>query len=98
MDQDVVEVLHQIEIPGGDPRWPASVRVEKRTVQRNGEVPRTYINLLIAVGQKSIYIPRRSAPAVGAAVLECSPSATQAYTELLEDQNLPPGRRSPRRS
>jgi hypothetical protein len=96
MDQDVVEVLHQIDIPGGDPRWPASVRVEKRTVRRNGDQPRTYINLLIAVGQKSIYLPRRAAAAVGAAVLECSPIASQAYTELLEDQNLPKGGKLPR--
>ena len=87
MSDDRVEVLHQIDIPGGDPRWPASVKVERRTTSRDGE-DRTYINLVIAVGQKTIFIPRRISQEVGAAVVECSPIANQAYTELLESQNL----------
>jgi hypothetical protein len=89
---DQVEVLHQIDIPGGDERWPASVRVERRTTNRNGE-SRTYINLLIAVGQKKIYVPRRIAKEIGEAVVQSSPLADKAYTELLELQNL--GKRNP---
>lgn len=94
MSEDRIEVLHTIDIPGGDPRTPVSVQVERRTTTKEGR-DRTYINLLIVVGPRKTFIPRRISGDVARALEEASEIAENAYEELLEETNLTP--RRPRR-
>lgn len=83
MDTDKIEVLHNIEIPGGDTRWPVSVQVERRTTQKDG-TPKTYINLVISIGAKKLFVPRRVAGELAKALEQASLVASDAYTSLLE--------------
>lgn len=85
--EDLIEVLKKIDIPGGDERWPASVQVERRTTDRNGKRV-TYINLLVAVGQKKLFIPRRISKDIARALGELADVASTEYTALLEADNL----------
>jgi hypothetical protein len=81
--EDKVEVLHKVDIEGGDPRWPVSVQVERRTTERDGK-SKTYINLLVAVGQKRLFIPRRVSTDVAEAMKKLAGVANEEYTALLE--------------
>ena len=93
MTEDSVEVIHTTDIPGGDPRWPISVQVERRTTSKNGR-NEVYINLLLAIGQKKLFIPRRISGEVARALEEASEIAADAYEDLLGDTNLVPRRPS----
>ena len=88
MDGDKIEVLHTIDIEGGDPRWPVKVEVERRTTERDGK-PKTYINTIVAVGPKRLFIPRRVSKDVAEALSAASVVASEAYAQLLEERNLP---------
>lgn len=87
--EDQVEVLQKIDIEGGDTRRPISVQVERRTTELNGK-PKTYINLLVAVGQKKLLIPRRSSKDVAKAIEQLAEIANKEYTALLEVGGKPP--------
>jgi hypothetical protein len=91
MGEDKVEVVHTIDIPGGDPKWPTSVQVERRTTQRDGR-DKTYINLLISIGSKRLFIPRRISGEVARALEEASEVAANEYEALLGESNLIPRR------
>jgi len=88
MEEDKIEVLHKRDVPGGDDRWPISVQVERRTTSRDGK-SKTYINLLVAVGQKKLFIPRRASKDVASALAELAEVANSEYTALLEETNSP---------
>lgn len=81
--EDKVEVLHKIDIEGGDTRWPIRVQVERRTTNHDGK-NKTYINLLVAVGQKKLFIPRRASKDVAKALEQLAEVANKEYTALLE--------------
>ena len=86
MDTDKIEILHAIEIPGGDPAQPVRVIAERRVTSRDGK-ENTYINTMITVGRQKLFIPRRAAKDVARALTEVAGIASQAYTKLLADQN-----------
>ena len=86
-DADQVEVLHCISIPGGDSRFPVTVEVERRTASKNGK-EHTYVNLVIAVGKRRLFIPRRVSREVAKALDEAAGLASDAYAELLETRNV----------
>lgn len=84
-----IEVLHKIDIPGGDPRWPARVQVERRTANKGG-VDKTYINVVVAIGERKLFIPRRIAEDVGEALLDICEVASEEYEKLLLENNTRP--------
>jgi hypothetical protein len=87
--REKIEVLRKIDIPGGDPRWPASVQVERRTANKDG-VDKTYINILVALGERKLFIPRRIAKDIGEALVDVHADASRAYEELLVANNTGP--------
>jgi len=90
--EDRIEVLHVINIPGGDTRFPVSVEVERRTSCKNGK-EHTYVNLIVAVGKRRLFIPRRVSREVAHALDKAAGIASDEYAELLELKNTAgPGR------
>lgn len=85
--EDEVQVLHERDVPGGDPNWPVSIRVERRKMKAWDGKEKTYVNLLVSVGTKKLIIPRRASAAVAAALSELSVLAQGEYVRLLEEQN-----------
>lgn len=86
MDTDAVEVLHQIDIQGGDKRWPIRVLVERRIADMDG-TPKKYINLVICAGPKRLFIPRRVSTELAKALEQAAVIASDAYVDLLETRS-----------
>ncbi len=75
-------ILKKYDIPGGDPRWPVSVEVQRRTKE-----DKTYINLTLTIGTRRIFIPRRVASDIADTLKEASRAASEAYKDLLREAN-----------
>lgn len=83
---DGVKVLHKRSVPGGDTNRPVSVQVERRTISGT-DGDKTYVNLVICVGNTRVIIPRRAAQQTAEALGELQELARREYLALLEEQN-----------
>ena len=81
---ETYQTLKKFEVEGGDPRWPISVEVQKRTSRHNGR-DKIYINLVLAVGHKRLFLPRRVGPDVAKLLLQAGEVASEEYKKLLEE-------------
>ena len=82
---DKITVLHTVAVDVTLSK-PILIVVERRTTCASG-VERTFINVVLRIGTKSVFLPRRLVTSIGKALLHAAASADAAYTSLLEEQN-----------
>jgi hypothetical protein len=82
-----IQTLHTVTLESGDPRNPVSVSVERRETDCRDGRRKSYINLLICVGNRRLIIPRRIARALAETLPKMVALADKEYEALLVEIN-----------